>query len=113
MPGFIATLPNQVVCGHGGTGQLAPFPAKVYVMGQPVVPLSAVYTIKFCSLASSATVPPCVTGTFTKGALKVLVANGPGQSPALIVPAMGTCMPQDQPRPLIAPPAGQMQVAAT
>jgi len=113
MASFLATIANQVICGHGGTGQLAPFPAKVFVMGQAVVPLSAVYPIKLCSLATSGTVPPCVTGTFATGAMKVMVANGPGQSPALTVPNQGKCLPPDQPRPLIAPPAGQMRVAAT
>lgn len=113
MSGFLATIANQVICAHGGTGQLMPFPAKVFVVGQPVVPLSAVYMIKLCSLASSGTVPPCVSGTFTTGALKVMVANGPGQSPALIVPNTGQCMPQDQPRPLVAPPAGQTRAAAS
>jgi len=110
--GFVATLANQVTCAHGGTGQVPPFKARVFVMGQAVIPLSSIYTIKLCSLASSGSTPPCATGTFPKGATKVMVFNGPGPSPALVVPNQGTCMPTDQPRPLIAPPAGQARVSA-
>jgi len=113
-PGYVATMANQVVCSHPpGTGTLTPFPARVFVMGQAVVPLSAIYTIKACNLGASGTVPPCVAGVFTSGATRVLVFNGPAQSPPVTVPNQGTCAPPDQPRPLIAPPAGQMRVFAS
>jgi hypothetical protein len=117
MPGFVATIANQVFCAHfPGTGQLAPFPARVLVMGQPVVPLSAIYSIKGCNLpaATSGGSPACVAGVFTKGATRVLVFNNGGPSPPVLVPTTGQCTPPDgTPRPLIAPPAGQSRVFAS
>jgi hypothetical protein len=114
-PGFVATIANQVICGHPpGTGQPKPFPARVFVMGQAVIPLSAIYVIKGCGLPAVVTgALPCATGMFATSATRVLVSNGQSQSPPVTVPGTGKCEPTDQPRPLIAPPAGQSRVFAS
>ncbi|MEK4035907.1 hypothetical protein WOC76_19990 [Methylocystis sp. IM3] len=111
MPGFVALPANQVVCSHGGQGKPAPLSPRVFIMGQPVVPLVAKYTIAGCSLAASGSSPPCATGAFLSGASRVLVSVAGALSPVVIVPARGQCAPTGQ--PLIAPPAGQQRVFAS
>jgi hypothetical protein len=111
MPGFVALPTNQVTCSHGGIGKPAPLSTRVFIMGQPVVPLSAVYAITGCSLAASGSSPPCATGRFSAGTTRVMVSAAGVLSPAVIVPALGQCVPTGQ--PLVAPPAGQMRVFAS
>ena len=111
MPGFIALPVNQVLCSHGGTGKPTPVSPRVFILGQPVIPLTAIYSIAGCSLAASGSSPPCATGSFTAGTTRVMVAGASGLSPAVIVPSMGTCLPTGQ--PLVASPGGQQKVFAS
>lgn len=110
MPGFVATMVNQVMCSHGGQAQPTPLPPRVFIMGIPVVTVASPYLIAGCALASVPS-PPCVTGTFTTGSMRVLASIGAGLAPVLIVPNMGNCVPTGQ--PLIAVPAGQQRVIAS
>ncbi|HEV7778541.1 MAG TPA: hypothetical protein VGO76_16835 [Luteibacter sp.] len=110
MPGFVATMVSQVMCSHGGQAKPVPMPARVLVMGMPVVTLSHVYAIAGCALSASGT-PPCVTGFFPTGAMRVMASIGAGLSPLVVIPGMGTCQPTAQ--PLIPVPAGQQRVIAS
>lgn len=109
MPGFVATLTNQMLCSHGGQAKPTPMPARVYVMGVPVVTLSHMYAVAGCGLSGSGS-PPCATGVYTTSAARVMASIGAGLSPLAIIPGMGTCQPTGQ--PLIAVPAGQQRVIA-
>lgn len=109
MPGFVATIANVVMCSHGGQATPLPMPARVLVMGIPVVTLSHVYAIAGCALSASGT-PPCVTGFFPTGSLRVMASIGAGLSPLLVIPGTGICQPTAQ--PLIPVPAGQQRVIA-
>jgi hypothetical protein len=111
MPGFLAIVTNQVMCSHAGQAKPAPMPVRVFVMGQPVTPVSATYTVTGCSLAASGSSPPCATGTFTTGTTRVMVSAAGALSPIVIVPNSGLCVPTGQ--PLIAPPAGQQRVTGS
>jgi len=110
MPGFVATIANQVMCSHGGQAKPVPLPVRVFIMGVPVLTLSSPYAIAGCGLAAVPS-PPCVTGMFTSGSTRVLASIGAGIVPLLVIPNMGTCVPTGQ--PLIPVPAGQQRVIAS
>lgn len=110
MPGFVATVINQVMCSHGGQAKPLPMPARVFVMGMPVVTLSHVYAVAGCGLSASGT-PPCVTGFFPSGAVRVMASIGAGLSPLVVIPGTGICQPTAQ--PMIPVPAGQQRVMAS
>ena len=110
MPGFVATIANQVMCSHAGQAKPTPLPVRVLIMNVPVVTLSSPYVIAGCSLSASGS-PPCATGTFTSGSTRVFTSIGAGLSPLVVVPNMGACVPTGQ--PLIATPAGQQRVIAS
>jgi hypothetical protein len=111
MPGFVATIANQVMCSHGGQAKPAPLPVRVFIMGIPVITLSSPYMIAGCGLAASGSSPPCATGTFMSGSTRVLASIGAGMVPLLLIPTTGTCVPTGQ--PLIPAPAGQQRVIAS
>jgi hypothetical protein len=76
MPAPVLHLGATVLCSHAGQATpLAPFP-RVMVSGQPVVTLTSPYVIAGCALASTST-PPCVTGQFVSGAVRVLAGGAP------------------------------------
>jgi hypothetical protein len=110
VPGFVATVANQVMCSHGGQAKPTPLPVRVFIMGVPVITLSSPYLIAGCGLAAVPS-PPCVTGMFTSGSTRVLASIGAGMVPLLVIPNMGTCVPTGQ--PLIPMPAGQQRVIAS
>src|SRR5437867_3182960 len=92
MPAPILHLGATVLCSHAGQATpMAPFP-RVTVSGQPVVALTSPYAIVGCALKPP--VPPCVTGQFTMGAVRVLAGGAPVAtlvSPSVCVPT-GTPM---------------------
>jgi hypothetical protein len=104
MPGFVATVANQVMCSHGGQAKPTPLPVRVFVMGVPVVTLSSPYIVAGCSLSSVGT--PCVSGTFPSGSTRVFA----GVVPLVVIPNTGVCVPAGQ---LLALPAGQQRVIAS
>lgn len=76
MPGPIVHLGAAVLCSHAGTAiPTAPFP-RVTVTGQPVVTLTTMYAVAGCALTGTGT-PPCVTGQFVVGAVRVLAGGVP------------------------------------
>ncbi|RQO54780.1 hypothetical protein DBR47_22195 [Paucibacter sp. KBW04] len=92
MPAPILHLGATVLCSHAGQAQpLAPFP-RVLVSGQPVVTLASPYAIAGCALTGSPN-PPCVTGQWLTGALRVMA----GGTPLATLAGSSTCIPTGTP----------------
>jgi len=92
MPAPVLHLGATVLCSHAGQATpLAPFP-RVTVSGQPVVTLTSPYAIAGCALASTSS-PPCVTGQFVSGAVRVLA----GGAPLATLIGSSVCMPTGSP----------------
>jgi len=105
MPAPILHLGATVLCSHAGTATpTAPFP-RVTVSAQPVVTLATPYVIAGCALTGTS-VPPCATGQFIVGAVRVLAGGTP------VATLMGTsvCVPTGTP---MMPVAAQSRVLAT
>ena len=76
MPAPILHLGATVLCTHAGQAMpMAPFP-RVMVSAQPVVTLTSPYAIVGCALTGTS-VPPCATGQFLMGAVRVLAGGAP------------------------------------
>jgi hypothetical protein len=92
MPGLALHLGAVVLCSHGGPSQpTAPF-ARVLLSGQPLVTLASPYVVAGCGLSGTST-PPCVTGQWLSGAVRVLA----GGVPAAIQTGSSTCIPTGTP----------------
>lgn len=100
MPGPIVHLGATVLCTHAGTATpTAPFP-RVTVSGQAVVTLATPYLIAGCALSTTST-PPCVTGQWLVGAVRVLA----GGTPVALQSGSSTCIPTGTPMmPLVVQP---------
>jgi hypothetical protein len=76
MPGPIIHFGATVLCSHTGQATAAaPFP-RVAVSGQPVVTLATQYIIAGCAFSTTPT-PPCLTGQWVVGAVRVLAGGTP------------------------------------
>src|SRR5688500_65626 len=92
MPAPILHLGATVLCSHAGQSTpTAPFP-RVMVSGQPIVTLTCPYVIAGCALTGTS-VPPCVTGQFVVGAVRVLA----GGVPVVTMIAQSVCVPTGTP----------------
>ena len=100
MPAPILHLGAVVTCSHAGPAQpLSPFP-RVLLSGQPLVTIASPYAVTGCALASTST-PPCVTGQWLTGAVRVLA----GGVPVATMAGASTCVPTGTPMlPLTAQP---------
>lgn len=108
MPGYAVTFANTILCSHGGKAVPVPPAGRLTIMGMGVVTFSHTYMITGCGLpAATAGAPPCVSGRFTTGALRVTSMG----MPLVIIPATSVCIPN--PTPLIPAPAGQARVIAS
>ena len=106
MPGPILHLGATVQCAHGGAATpTAPNP-RVLVSGQPVATIAAPYAVAGCAFAPPAGNGPCVTGQWTVGATRVLVAG----QPVAIQTGVATCVPTGTP---LLPIVAQTRVIAT
>lgn len=106
MPGPILHLGATVQCAHGGVATpTAPNP-RVLVSGQPVATIAAPYAVAGCAFAPPAGNGPCVTGQWTVGATRVLVAG----QPVAIQTGVATCVPTGTP---LLPIVAQTRVIAT
>ena len=83
---------------------MSPFP-RVTVSGQPVVTIASPWAVAACGLASTSA-PPCVTGQFVVGALRVLAGGQPVATQA----GSSTCVPTGTP---MLPVSAQPRVLAT
>jgi len=92
MPGFAVHLGATVMCAHAGQATpTAPNP-RVMLGGQPVVTQTAPYVVAGCALTAT-TNPPCVTGQFLTGALRVVV----GGAPIVLLDSQSICTPTGTP----------------
>lgn len=83
---------------------MSPFP-RVLLSGQPVVNISSPYAITGCALTGTST-PPCVTGQWTTGAVRVLA----GGVPVALMTGTSTCVPTGTP---MLPMTSQVRVMVT
>ena len=105
MPGFALHVGAVVTCSHAGPAQpLVPFP-RVLLSGQPVVPITSPYAVTGCALTGT-TAPPCVTGQWVSGAVRVLA----GGAPVAVFGGASTCIPTGTP---LLPLSAQPRVVAT
>lgn len=92
MPGPVLHAGATVLCAHAGQATpAAPFP-RVTVSGQPVVTLATPYVVAGCGLTGTPT-PPCVTGQWLTGAVRVLA----GGTPLAIQSGTSLCTPTGTP----------------
>jgi hypothetical protein len=104
MPAPALHLGAVVTCTHAGTAMpVAPFP-RVLLSGQPAVTLASPYAIVGCALTGSA--PPCVTGQWLTGAVRVLA----GGVPLATMAGTSTCVAPGTP---MLPLSAQLRVLAT
>jgi hypothetical protein len=76
MPAPVLHLGATVMCAHAGQAMPTnPFP-RVLVSGQPVVNVSTQYVVAACALTGTGT-PPCLTGQWVMGAVRVLAGGVP------------------------------------
>jgi len=105
MPAPALHLGAVVLCSHAGPATpLAPFP-RVLLSGQPLVTLSSPYAVTGCALTGTSA-PPCVTGQWLTGAVRVLAGGVPVASMA----GSSTCIPTGTP---MLPVSAQPRVLVT
>ncbi|MEK1888230.1 MAG: hypothetical protein AAAB35_11795 [Phyllobacterium sp.] len=105
MPVPILHLGATVLCSHAGQATpLSPFP-RVFLSGQPAVTIASPYAIAGCTLASVPS-PPCVTGQWLVGAVRVMA----GGVPVATMAGASTCIPTGAP---MMPVVAQTRVLAT
>jgi hypothetical protein len=105
MPAPALHLGAVVTCTHAGTATpVAPFP-RVLLSGQPAVTLASPYAIVGCALTGTPN-PPCVTGQWLSGAVRVLA----GGVPLATMAGSSTCVPTGTP---MLPVSAQPRVLAT
>ncbi|MEA2143873.1 MAG: hypothetical protein QOI64_2303 [Solirubrobacteraceae bacterium] len=105
MPAPVLHVGAVVTCSHAGPAQpVAPF-ARVLVSGQPVVTIASPYAVTGCTLSAGGS-PPCVTGQWLTGAVRVLA----GGQPLATMAGASTCVPTATP---LMPISAQPRVLAT
>ncbi len=105
MPAPVLHVGAAVTCSHAGPAQpVAPSP-RVLVSGQPVVTIGSPYAVTGCALSGTGT-PPCATGQWLTGAVRVLA----GGQPVATMAGSSTCVPTGTP---LLPVSAQPQVNAT
>jgi hypothetical protein len=83
---------------------LAPFP-RVTLSGQPAVTLTSPYAVAGCALTGTPN-PPCVTGQWIVGAVRVVA----GGAPVATMAGQSVCIPTGTP---MLPVVAQTRVLAT
>lgn len=105
MPAPALHLGAIVTCSHAGPATpTAPFP-RVTVSGQPVATIAPPWAVTGCALSGSGA-PPCVTGQWTSGAVRVLA----GGVPLAMMAGVSTCVPTGTP---LLPISAQPRVLVT
>jgi hypothetical protein len=105
MPAPILHLGASVLCAHAGQAvPMAPFP-RVMLSGQPAVTLTSPYAVAGCALTGTPN-PPCVTGQWIVGAVRVVA----GGAPVATMAGQSVCVPTGTP---MMPVAAQTRVLAT
>ena len=94
MPGFLLHLGATVMCSHAGQATPTSPNPRVPVSGQPVVPLTSMYSVAGCTLPPpTAGNGPCVTAQYATSATRVS-SNG---VPLLLIDSQAICAPTGTP----------------
>jgi hypothetical protein len=105
MPAPVLHLGATVLCSHAGQATpLSPIP-RVLLSGQPAATITVPYGIVGCALTGTPN-PPCATGQWTSGAVRVTA----GGVPLATMTGMSTCIPTGTP---MLPMVAQTRVLAT
>lgn len=105
MPAPALHLGATVLCSHAGQATpLVPFP-RVLLSGQPAVTLTSPYAVAGCALTGTPN-PPCVTGQWLTGAVRVMA----GGAPLATMAGSSTCVPTGTP---MLPVVAQTRVLVT
>ena len=105
MPAPALHLGAIVTCSHAGPATpTAPF-ARVLVSGQPIATITAPWAVAGCALTGSGA-PPCATGQWTTGAVRVLA----GGAPVALMTGTSSCIPTGTP---MLPITAQVRVLVT
>jgi hypothetical protein len=105
MPAPVLHFGATVLCSHAGQATVvSPFP-RVLLSGQPSVTLISQYVIAGCALSTTST-PPCVSGQWIAGAVRVLA----GGAPLATMMGQSLCTPTGTP---MLPVVAQVRVLAT
>ena len=98
MPAPLLHLGATVLCTHAGQATpTTPFP-RVTLSGQPAVTIASPYVIAACALTGTPT-PPCATGQWLTGAVRVTA----GGQPLATMAGSSTCIPTGTPMlPIVA-----------
>jgi hypothetical protein len=105
VPAPILHLGATVLCTHAGQATpLAPFP-RVTLSGQPAVTLTSPYAVAGRALTGTPN-PPCVTGQWIVGAVRVVA----GGAPVATMAGQSVCTPTGTP---MLPVVAQTRVLAT
>lgn len=105
MPVPALHLGAVVTCTHAGPATpVAPFP-RVLLSGQPLVTIASPYAVTGCALTGSPN-PPCATGQWLTGAVRVLA----GGVPVAALSGSSTCIPTGTP---LLPVSAQPRVLVT
>jgi hypothetical protein len=92
MPGPILHAGAVVTCTHAGQAQALTPVARVLVSAMPVVTLATQYAVAGCALTGTSA-PPCATGQWVAGALRVLAMG----VPVAVQSGQSTCLPTGTP----------------
>lgn len=104
MAGFLLHVGATVLCSHAGQA-LATVPnPRVLVSGQPTALVTAPWVVAGCALSATVT-PPCVTGQWILGTLRV---TSTGQ-PLVVQSGQAVCVPTGTP---LIPVISQVRVSA-
>jgi hypothetical protein len=76
MPGPVVTMSSTVMCAHAGTATATVPAARVILSGTPAVTIASPYVVAGCALTGTPT-PPCVTGQWLVGAVRVTTTGQP------------------------------------
>lgn len=94
MPGPLLHFGAVVLCSHAGQAQPAVTVPRVLVNGQPVVTVTAPYTVAGCTFPPPpAANGPCVTAMFVTSATRVLALG----QPVLLQDSQAICAPTGTP----------------
>ncbi len=93
MPGPLLHVGASVMCSHAGNASPTSPSARVNVGGQPIVMMTAPYSVAGCTWQISGVPTPCVTASWVTGATRV---TSDGQ-PVLLMDSQAVCAPNATP----------------
>lgn len=93
MPGFLVQQGAAVICAHGGQAQATVANPRVMFSGAPSLLISAPWTVSGCPGVPAVPVPPCVTGEWVTGTIRVLA----GGQPLVFNSGQSVCSPTGTP----------------